>query len=73
MTLLYGSGISDSNDHLHTNLPILIAGGGTGRLKGGRHLRVTAETPLANLHLALLDKLGVPIEMLGDSTAVLGI
>jgi hypothetical protein len=42
MTLLYGCGISDSNDHLHTNLPILVAGGGAGRLKGGRHIRKSA-------------------------------
>ena len=73
MTLLYGCGISDSNDHLHTNLPILVAGGGAGSLKGGRHVRVPAQTPLANLHLALLEKLGVPIESLGDSTAPLSI
>jgi hypothetical protein len=73
MTLLYGCGISDSNDHLHTNLPILVAGGGAGRLKGGRHVRVPEQTPLANLHLALLEKLGVPIDSLGDSTAPLGI
>jgi hypothetical protein len=51
----------------------LVAGGGAGSLKGGRHVRVPAQTPLANLHLALLEKLGVPIESLGDSTAPLSI
>jgi hypothetical protein len=71
ITIVYGCGISDSNDHLHTNLPILVLGGGAGRLKGGRHLRVADQTPLANLHLTLLDKLGVPMERLGDSTGEL--
>jgi hypothetical protein len=71
ITIVYGCGISDSNDHLHTNLPILVLGGGAGRLKGGRHLRVADQTPLANLHLTLLDKLGVPMESLGDSTGEL--
>jgi hypothetical protein len=70
-TIIYGSGISDSNDHLHTNLPIVIAGGGSGKLKGGRHIKMTEDTPLANLHLTLLDKLGVPMESLGDSTGEL--
>jgi hypothetical protein len=65
--VLYGSGISDSNDHLHTNLPIVVVGGGS----PGRHLRVPENTPLANLHLTLLDKLGVSMETLGDSTGEL--
>jgi hypothetical protein len=71
VTIVYGCGISDSNDHLHTNLPILVLGGGAGQLKGGHHLRVAEQTPLANLHLTLLDKLGVPMESLGDSTGEL--
>ena len=66
----YGSGISDSNQHLHVNLPVLLAGGAAGQLKGGRHLRVKEETPLTNLQLAMLEKLGVPTETLGDSTGV---
>jgi hypothetical protein len=45
-----------------------VLGGGTGALKGGRHLRFPAETPLANLHVTLLDKLGVPIDQIGDSS-----
>ena len=59
--------------HLHTNLPILVAGGGgaTDRIRGGRHLRYADDTPLANLQLTLLEKLGVPTEHLGDSTGTL--
>jgi len=68
MTLLYGCGISNGNEHLHTDLPILLAGGGSGLLRGGRHVRVKADTPLTNLQLTLLDKLGVPADTLGDST-----
>ena len=64
----YGCGISDGNQHLHVNLPILVAGGGAGTLTGGRHLRVAENTPLTNLHLSLLEKLGAPTERLGDST-----
>ncbi len=66
--ILYGCGISDGNLHLHTDLPILLAGGGTGQLKGGRHIRCAKDTPLANLELTILEKLGVPMESLGDST-----
>ena len=68
VTLLYGCGISNGNEHLHTDLPILLAGKGGGQLKGGRHIRVAEGTPLTNLQLTLLDKLGVPAEHLGDST-----
>lgn len=67
--LLYGSGIGDGNRHNHEELPILVAGGG---LAGGRHVRVPAETPLANLHLALLRRFGVDAPRHGDSTAELG-
>jgi hypothetical protein len=66
--VLYGGGISNGNVHLHTDLPIVVAGGGAGQLKGGRHIRYAADTPLTNLHLTLLDKMGVPAEKLGDST-----
>jgi hypothetical protein len=71
MLMLYGCGISDGNQHLHVNLPVLLAGGASGRLKGGRHVRVTEGTPLTNLQLTLLDKLGVPTDQLGDSTGQL--
>ncbi len=66
----YGCGISDGNQHLHVNLPVLVAGGAAGRVEGGRHMRVAEETPLTNLQLAVLEKLGVPTEKLGDSTGV---
>ena len=66
-TLIYGTGMGDCNAHDPRNIPILLAGGGAG-LKGGRHIRYPKETPLANLHLTLLDKLGVNLERIGDST-----
>ncbi|HEX6894667.1 MAG TPA: DUF1552 domain-containing protein, partial [Bryobacteraceae bacterium] len=68
VTLIYGSGMSDGNRHNHHDLPILLAGGGTGRIQGGRHLRYPQETPITNLYLSLLDKLGVHTSALGDST-----
>jgi hypothetical protein len=67
LTLLYGCGISDSNRHTHDNLPILVVGS-KASFRGGRHLRVTPDTPLTNLQLTLLDKVGVPLDALGDST-----
>jgi hypothetical protein len=66
--VLYGSGMSDGNQHNHTDLPVLVAGGASGRLKGGRHLRHPKNTPMANLLVAMLDKLGVTTDKLGDST-----
>jgi hypothetical protein len=66
--ILYGSGISDGNIHFHLDLPTLLMGGGAGTLQGGRHIRYTNDTPLTNLHMAVLDKLGVPIDRFGDST-----
>ncbi len=71
MLAMYGCGISDGNQHLHTNLPILLAGGAGGRLQGGRHVRVTDDTPLTNLQLTMLDKVGVATEKLGDSSGML--
>lgn len=71
--VLYGSGMSNSNQHDHDPLPILVAGGASGRLQGGRHIRAGKGTPLANLHAALLDKLGVPLAAFGDSTGILTI
>jgi hypothetical protein len=65
--LLYGSGMGNPNVHDHDNLPILVAGGAAGRMRGGRHLRFTKPTPLANLHLTLLDKVGVRLEKFADS------
>jgi len=69
--MVYGAGMSDSNAHDPRNLPIVLAGGGCGKLKGGRHLQFAKETPLANLHVTLLDKLGVRVDKLGDSTGEL--
>jgi hypothetical protein len=63
--ILYGSGLSDGNMHLHNNLPILLAGGGGGKIKGGRHLRYPADTPMPSLYGTLLDMVGVPVENLG--------
>jgi hypothetical protein len=68
VTLIYGAGMADSNRHAINDIPIVLAGGGAGTLKGGRHERFKLDTPLANLHLTLLDKFGVHIDSLGDST-----
>ncbi len=65
--LIYGAGMSDGNSHSPKNLPVLLLGGGAGTLKPGRHIQYKQDTPLANLHLALLDRLGVRIEKIGDS------
>jgi len=66
--IIYGAGISDGNTHDPLNLPVLLSGGGCGELKGGRHIRYAKDTPLANLHVTLLRKLGVHLESIGDST-----
>ncbi|PAW83548.1 MAG: hypothetical protein B9S33_13645 [Pedosphaera sp. Tous-C6FEB] len=68
---LYGSGMGNPNQHDHINLPIIVAGGAGGVMKGGRHLRHDKPTPLANLHLALLDKAGVRIDQFADSNGKL--
>lgn len=68
---LYGSGIGNPNIHDHTNLPILVAGGAAGGMKGNRHIRYEKPTPLANLHLTLLDKAGVRLDSFADSTGKL--
>jgi hypothetical protein len=68
LTLIYGAGISNSDRHTHGPLPTLLLGGGAGTLKGGRHIVYPEHTPLTNLQLTLLDKLGVPTQKLGDST-----
>jgi hypothetical protein len=73
MTILYGSGISNSNRHSGDNLPLLVVGGGAGTLKGGRHLKYTDSPSMANLLVTLMDKLGVPVERLGGSTGKLEI
>jgi hypothetical protein len=72
-TILYGSGISNSNQHSGDNLPLLLMGGGAGRLKGGRHLTYADKPSMANLLVTLMDKLDVPVEKLGGSTGRLPI
>ena len=67
--IVYGAGMADSNTHGSENLPILLAGGGAGT--GGHHVRYPSDTPLANLHVSLLDRLGVPVESLGHATGTL--
>jgi hypothetical protein len=71
--VLYGSAMSDANQHNHGPLPVILAGGGSGRLQGGRHIRNAPDTTMSNLLLAMLDKLGVPTEKFGDSTGMLAI
>ncbi|MBL8211805.1 MAG: DUF1552 domain-containing protein [Bryobacterales bacterium] len=70
--VVYGGGLSDGNRHDHHDLPVLITGRGAGSLKPGRHLRYAKETPLTNLYVAMLDRMGVDIEKLEDSTGRLG-
>jgi hypothetical protein len=65
--VLYGSGMGNPNVHDHVNLPIIVAGGGAGRMKGGRHIKYAEPTPLANLHLTLLEKVGVRLDKFADS------
>jgi hypothetical protein len=66
--VVYGSGISDGNAHSHDDLPILLAGKGCGTIKTGRHLRYPKGTPLTNLYLSMLERVGAPIDSFGDST-----
>jgi hypothetical protein len=69
--IAYGSGIHDGNIHSHEDLPILLAGGGSGTLSPGRHLRFPKETPLNNLWMSMLNRMDVTVEKLGDSTGTL--
>ena len=64
---LYGSGMGNPNVHDHTNLPILVAGGAAGSMQGGRHIKYDEPTPLANLHLTLLEKAGIHLDSFSDS------
>jgi hypothetical protein len=68
---VYGSGISDGDHHNHDNLPILLAGAGGGTLTTGCHRRYEKETPLTNLYVSMLDRMGVPTASFGDSTGPL--
>jgi hypothetical protein len=69
--LLYGSSLSDGNRHTHTNLPTMLIGGASGKLKGGRHIQCAEDTPMNNLLLSMLEKVDVATEKLGDSTGKL--
>ena len=71
--IVYGAGMSDSNMHHHQNLPALLVGTGSGQVAGGRHVRVAKDLPLANLHVTMLDRMGIPIDRLGDSTGKLAV
>jgi hypothetical protein len=70
--LLYGSNMSNSNAHDHYPLPNLVIGGAAGRMQGGRHLKYADHTPMTNLLVTMLDKVGVKQESLGDSSGLLG-
>ena len=69
--ITYGSGISDGNRHLHHDLPVLILGKANGRWKTGRHVQYAKDTPMTNLFLAMLDRMGVQAETIGDSNGML--
>jgi hypothetical protein len=71
--LLWGSAMSDANQHNHAPLPIVLAGAASGKLKGGRHIRNPKDTTMSNLLLAMLDKLNVHVDRFGDSTAMMEI
>ena len=66
--IMYGSGLSDGDRHNHDNLPILLAGRGGGTISAGRHRRYPKDTPLTNLYLAMLDRMGVAMPKFSDST-----
>jgi hypothetical protein len=66
--MLLGSGTSDGNAHAPDNLPILLAGRGGGAIRSGRHLRSEKNTPLCNVYVSVLERLGVPTKRFGDST-----
>ena len=71
--VLYGSAMSDGNQHNHDPLPLILAGGASGQLKGGRHMRNKTNTTMSNLLVAMSNRMGVPLEKFGDSTGVLEI
>jgi len=70
-TILYGAGISNSQRHSGENLPLMLVGGGSGRIKGGRHLKYTDKPMMANLLVTLMDKMDVPVDHIGGSTGKL--
>ena len=68
---LYGGSLKDGNRHVEENLPLILAGRGKGTLKPGRRLRAADNTPMCNLHVALLQRMGVDVQSFGDSNGVL--
>jgi hypothetical protein len=66
--IVYGSALADGNAHQHNNLPTVLAGRANGTLRPGRHIRYADETPITNLYMSMLDRMGVPVEQIGDST-----
>jgi hypothetical protein len=69
--IVYGSGIGDGDRHNHDNLPIIMAGRGGGTVKAGRHIKFEHETPMNNLFMSMLDRMGVHAEKIGDSSGKL--
>ena len=68
--VLYGSGMGDSQNHDHSELPVVLAGGASGRIAGGMHIRVDSGTPFSNLLITMLDKLNVPVDQFADSNGI---
>lgn len=66
--IVYGAGLSDGNRHTHDNLPVMIVGSGGGYIKGGRRITYRKETPISNLYLTMMDRMGVPADHFGDAT-----
>ena len=69
--ILYGGGLADGNRHQHDHLPAMLVGGACGTLKTGRYVNLASNTPMTNLYVSMLNRMGVPIEKLGDSTGPL--
>ncbi len=69
--IVYGSGLADGNAHAHDHLPVLLAGKGGGTIQPGRHIRYEKETPMTNLFMSMLERVGAPVERVGDSTGKL--
>lgn len=69
--LVYGCAIGDGNRHNHDDLPIVLAGGGGGTMQPGRHVKLNGQTPMTNLYVSMLDRMGVKAERVGDSTGKL--
>ena len=69
--IVYGSPLSDGNMHMYKDLPVVLVAGGVAGIRGGGHIRFPQNTPMANLYLTLLEKLGMEVDQFGDSTGKL--